>query len=265
MAVLLVVGCSGRAPSAPRPAPPPPVTTSPAVAAPSKPAETVAREYIVGVTGEQLGRAYRENEVAAHHRFADRILVAEIRVTAIERDAFAHNVLRFRDGGYIGGEAILAASEEARAATLHRGDNVALRCVMGNFVMQSVVLNDCLFEEPSFYCWSFPVHHPSPASTPAPVAAALSHLDTVTVCPSTTASHCEAPTDSPGCFALPTASCMRAHVGRGRTSIDCTDGPEGCAILPFMMQRILDGTRGGGGTYVPDGPCAETAPEAGPR
>ena len=113
-------------PPAPQPPPPPP--------------EPVA----IDVEARALFAAYHENEVAADLLYKGKSLRVTGKMQAISKDAFDKVVIRLdTTNQFLPVDAYIAKDEEAKAATLHKGEKITLVCEGGGMTIGRPTIRAC--------------------------------------------------------------------------------------------------------------------------
>lgn len=120
-----------------------------ATSAESTSEQTVQEEAPIQVKASELLNAYKNNEVAANQQFKGKTLLVTAIVDSIEAD--------FRDKPYIvlkagdqfefnKPQAHLAESNEDKAASLSKGQQITLRCIGNSEVAGTPMLDECVIQ-----------------------------------------------------------------------------------------------------------------------
>ena len=113
-------------------------------------AETTSQqEPPIEVTADQLLTAYKNNEIAANQQFKGKNLLVSATIDSIQAGLGDEPYLDLKAGGemeFNKPQAHLADSEQAKAATLSKGQKVKLLCVGNSEIAGSPMLKDCVIQ-----------------------------------------------------------------------------------------------------------------------
>ena len=112
-------------------------------------AQTVQEEAPIQVKASELLNAYKNNEIAANQQFKDKSLLVTAIVESIEADLMDEPYLVLKAGDqfeFNKPQAHLAKEDEAKAATLSKGQQITLRCIGNSEVGGTPMLKDCVIQ-----------------------------------------------------------------------------------------------------------------------
>ena len=120
-----------------------------ATSAESNSEQTVQEEAPIQVKASELLNAYKNNEVAANQQFKDKPLLVTAIVESIEAGLMDEPYLVLKAGDqfeFNKPQAHLAKEDEAKAATLSKGQQITLRCIGNSEVGGTPMLKDCVIQ-----------------------------------------------------------------------------------------------------------------------
>ncbi|MDQ8995166.1 hypothetical protein RFH54_04285 [Acinetobacter soli] len=111
--------------------------------------ETAAPEPTIEVTANELLKAYKNNEVAANQQYKGKKLLVSATIDSIQAGLGDEPYLVLKAGGdmeFLKPQAHLASSEQAKAATLSKGQKLKLLCTGNSEVAGAPMLADCVIQ-----------------------------------------------------------------------------------------------------------------------
>ena len=124
-------------------------TTTNETSAETQSEQVVQEEAPIQVKASELLNAYKNNEVAANQQFKDKTLMVTAIVESIEAGLMDEPYLVLKAGDqfeFNKPQARLAKSDESKAASLSKGQQITLRCIGNSEVGGTPMLKDCVIQ-----------------------------------------------------------------------------------------------------------------------
>lgn len=122
-----------------------------------------ADKAVTRITARALYAEYDKNEAGADLRFKGKTLVVDGLVSRVSKDLFDDVVVELESGALLPVQATVRKDSIAKAASLSKGDEVALVCISAGEVVGTPMLQSCKF---------FPALVQPATATTAPIAPA---------------------------------------------------------------------------------------------
>lgn len=103
----------------------------------------------VEVSANDLLKAYKDNEIAANNKFKDKSVLVSGTLKSIGAGITDKPLLTLKAGGefeFNEPQATLAESDEAKAASLSKGQKIKLLCIGNSEVAGTPMLKDCVIQ-----------------------------------------------------------------------------------------------------------------------
>ncbi|MFC7419365.1 hypothetical protein ACFQNF_05680 [Iodobacter arcticus] len=98
----------------------------------------------LAVTAKTLGKAYEDNEAAADQQYKDKVLEVSGSIKSITKGPFDEVVVELKSGNdFLGVQAKLNKTDEAKAGQLKKGQAIKLHCTGAGEVTSIPMLDEC--------------------------------------------------------------------------------------------------------------------------
>lgn len=115
----------------------------------TSPTQEPVEDPAIEVTANQLLKAYKNNEVAANQQYKGKVLLVSGVVDSIQAGLNDKPYISLKAGGefeFNTPQARLIDSDEAKAATLSKGQKILLKCIGDSEVAGTPMLKDCVIQ-----------------------------------------------------------------------------------------------------------------------